>query len=51
MKGVFGKILNINLDNQSFSEESIVDSVYEKVHWRWPLGVHMHSSIHLDLIK
>lgn len=30
MKGVFGKILNINLDNQSFSEESIEDSVYEK---------------------
>jgi len=30
MKGVFGKILNINLDNQSFSEEFIEDSVYEK---------------------
>ncbi len=40
MKGVFGKILNINLDNQSFSEESIEDSVYEKFIGDGPLGVH-----------
>jgi aldehyde:ferredoxin oxidoreductase len=30
MKGVFGKILNIDLSNQIFKEEIIEDSVYEK---------------------
>lgn len=30
MKGFFGKILNINLNDQTHSEEAIKDSVYEK---------------------
>jgi aldehyde:ferredoxin oxidoreductase len=30
MKGMFGKTLNIDLNNQSFAEEIVEDSVYEK---------------------
>ena len=31
MRGVFGKVLRVNLDAESFSEEIIQDSVYESL--------------------
>jgi aldehyde:ferredoxin oxidoreductase len=34
MRGVFGKILNIDLSSRSFNEEKIEDSVFETIHWR-----------------